>query len=689
MDSEIISLLGKKREGLTFQGIAKELHLSSREKQRLRTQLKRLESQRVVRRIRGRYFIPLKSSLARGKFLTSLRGFGFVEREGGYGEDIFIPGRHSRGALRGDIVEVLYREKGKKAKPEGRVIRILKQGKKRIIGFYRERDRQAFFLPLDSPSSEEIPLNLDGRLSPLPGMIVEVRRENMSLESILGMPDDPGVDVEVVIRRYDLARTFSEEAIEEARNISPEIRPEDRNRREDYRDWLTVTIDGENAQDFDDAVSVRKLPKGHFLLGVHIADVSHYVKPGSLLDKEAFERGTSVYFPDVTLPMLPERLSNNICSLRPREERLTFSVLLEVDGEGRILKTEFHPSLIQTEERMTYDSVYKIFQGDEEEKQAFSRLVPDLLLMRHLALLLRKKREKEGSLDFDLHEPELVYKEGSLHSVVPFMRNEAHQVIEDFMVAANEAVGTFLSQNNIPLIYRVHPPPAIKSLERLRKILAHFGISLPRAKKINSKDLQLALREVEGKSGEKIINLQVLKSLKLAVYSEDNQGHFGLAKNEYTHFTSPIRRYPDLAVHRILKKAISQEKVKQPSLSSTALHCSGQERKAEEAERELLEWRIFRFLKGKLGDELDGTIVDITRAGLVVELEDFFVDGMVFFNELDGDYYFMKSEKTAVGRRSGGKFELGDRLKVLLASVDPILRRITLSLSSEGGEKTR
>jgi len=411
------------------------------------------------------------------------------------------------------------------------------------------------------------------------------------------------------------------------------------------------------------------------------------VMPDTLLDKEAFERGTSVYFPDVTLPMLPERLSNDICSLRPREERLTFSVLLEIDGKGRVLKAEFLPSLIQTAERMTYDSVYKIFEGDEEEKRKFSHLVPDLLIMRQLALLLRRKREKEGSLDFDLHEPELVYKEGSLHSVVPFMRNEAHQVIEEFMVAANEAVASFLSQNNIPLIYRVHPPPAIKDLERLRKILAHFGISLPRSKKINSRDLQQALRGVEGKSGEKIINLQVLKSLKLAVYSEDNQGHFGLAKNEYTHFTSPIRRYPDLVAHRILKRTIAQEKVKPSFLSSMALHCSGQERKAEGAEKELLEWRIFRFLKGKLGDELDGTIVDITGAGLVVELEDFFVDGIVFFNDLNGDYYFKRSEKTLVGRRSGRRFELGDRLKVLLASVDPILRRITLSLSPEGGEK--
>ncbi|UCC39427.1 MAG: ribonuclease R [Candidatus Aminicenantes bacterium] len=689
MDRKIISLLGRRREGLTFQKIMKELHLSSRERQRLRNQLRKMEGQGIVRRIKSRYFIPLKSSLAIGRFLTSLRGFGFVEQEDGQTEDIFIPARHSGGALQGDIVEVLYREKGRKAKPEGRVIRILKQGKKRIIGLYREQNRQPFFLPFDSPSSEEIPLNSNGRISPLPGMIVEVDRETMTLESILGMPDDPGVDVKVVIQRFNLAHAFSEEAIAEARKISPGIHPEDRKKREDYRNWLTMTIDGETAQDFDDAVSVRKLENGHFLLGVHIADVSHYVKSDSLLDKEAFERGTSVYFPEVTLPMLPEVLSNDICSLRPKEERLTFSVLLEIDGEGRVVKAEFRPSLIQTAERMTYDSVYKIFEKDEAEKRKFSTLVPDLLLMRHVAQLLRRKREMEGSLDFDLHEPELVYKEGSLHSIVPSMRNEAHQVIEDFMVAANEAVASFLSRENVPLIYRIHPPPAIKDLKRLREILTHFGISLPRSKKIKSRDLQQALKGFAGKSGEKVVNLQVLRSLKLAVYSDENLGHFGLAKDEYTHFTSPIRRYPDLVVHRILKRAITQERIKPSPFSSVALHCSEQERKAEGAEKELLEWRIFRFLKGKLGDELGGTIVDITRAGLVVELEDFFVDGIVFFNDLEGDYYFKRSDKILVGRRSGRTFELGNTLKVILASVDPILRRITLTLSPEEEKKAR
>jgi ribonuclease R len=689
MESEIVSLLRKRREGMSFQRIAKELYVKPGEQQLLRKTLRRLESLGVILKLKRQYFVPARSNIVKGRFIASPRGYGFVSPEEGSSEDIFIPARYSGGALKGDVVEVLYREKGKKGKPEGRVIRIVKKETERMLGLYKERWGQAFFLPFDSPSPEEIPLTSEKHLSPQSGMIVEVDRDSKRLTEVLGMPDDPGVDTRVVIKRYDLASSFAEEALAEAEECLPEIKPQDKKDRKDYRNWKIVTIDGASAQDFDDAVSVRKLHNGHFLLGVHIADVSHYVKPGTALDADAYDRGTSVYFPDLTLPMLPERLSNDICSLRPREERFTFSVLLEIDREGEVLKTEFYPSLIRTAERMTYNSVFRIFERDEEERKKFSDLVPDLLLMRDLARLLRTKRTKEGSLDFDLLEPELVYKEGSLDSIVPLEHNEAHRVIEEFMLAANEAVASFLGGKSVSLIYRIHPPPGLKDLERLREILAHFGLSLPLPKKMRSQDLQQVLEEVEGKAEEKFISLRVLKSLKLAVYSEENMGHYGLAKKEYTHFTSPIRRYPDLVVHRVLKNVLGQERVKISSLSSIALHCSQEERNAEEAEKELIEWRIFRFLKGKLGDEFEGIIVDITKAGLVVELEDYFVDGIVSYPDLGGDYYFKRSEKTLIGRRTGRKYELGDRLKVTLASVDPILRRMGLTLSPERKEEAR
>jgi ribonuclease R len=689
MDSDVVLLLRKRREGLSFQKIARELHLSPREKQKLSRSLKRMEGQGVVLRLKRKYYVPAKTNLIRGRFSPSLRGFGFVTPENRLSEDIFIPARYTAGACRDDLVEVLYREKGKKGKPEGRVVRIVKVGKKTLLGFYNERMGSPFFLPFDSPSSEEVPLVGDRPPSLRSGMVIEVDRKTKRLTEVLGLPDDPGVDTQVIIKMFNLASSFSKDALAGAREVSGRITAQDKEGRKDYRNWTSMTIDGENAQDFDDAVSIKALKAGHFLLGIHIADVSHFVKPDTLLDVEAFERGTSVYFSDLTLPMLPEKLSNNICSLRPQEDKLAFSAVLEIDRKGEIVKAKFHPSLIRTVERMTYNSVFRIFEGNEKERKKYSRLVPDLLLMRKLASILRKRRAEEGSLDFDLLEPELVYKEGNLHSVIPLERNEAHQLIEEFMLAANEAVARFLIQRNVPLLNRIHPKPDQEALGKLKEILAHFGLFLPVPRKIRSQDLQRVLKDVEGKTEEKFVNLRVLKSLKLAVYSEENAGHYGLAKKEYAHFTSPIRRYPDLVVHRILKRVLEGEEGKKSSLSSVALHCSERERTAEEAERELLKWRIFRLLKKKLGEEFDGIIVDITKAGLIVELDGYLVDGLISYSDLGGDYFRKRSEKTLVGKRTGRTFELGDSVKVLLASVDPILRRMSLVLSQKIKKRSR
>jgi ribonuclease R len=447
-----------------------------------------------------------------------------------------------------------------------------------------------------------------------------------------------------------------------------------------------VTIDGENAQDFDDAVSIMRLPSGNYLLGVHIADVSHYVKPGTTLDGEAYARGTSVYFPDLTLPMLPERLSNDLCSLRPREEKLTFSVLLEIDARGNVAGVEFTPSLVQTAERLTYTSVYNIFEGDTEERKKYAPLVKDLLLMRELASILRKKRVAEGSLDFDILEPELIYQEGVLQRVESFEQNEAHKLIEEFMVAANVAVASFLSRKNIPSLYRIHPRPGKADLEKLREILLHFGLSLPLPDRIESKDLQGVLERARGKPAEKFITFEVLRSLRLAAYSVENEGHYGLAKKDYAHFTSPIRRYPDLLVHRALRKALSGKKG-DAITEAVALHCSEQERRADQAEKELVEWRIFRFLKGKLGEEFSGTIVDFSKAGPVVELDDYFVQGLIPYSELGNDYYYQKTKSALIGRRRGKRYELGDRVIVILVSVDPFWRRMGLLLKKEKGEE--
>ncbi len=678
---EILALLSKNKAGISLSRMARELHISPEEKIVLRKNIKKLESQGLILKMRKKYFVRPRSNIIQGRFHSSLRGFGFVIPEEEHLDDIFVPAKSAGGAYHGDLVEVHYKERGKKGKPEGRVVRILHKEHQSLLGPCRVQSGQVFFMAFASSSPQEMAISCVGHPVPKSGEIVRVHRDTLCLEEILGFPDDPGVDTRVIIERYNLEDVFSEEALEEIKNIPMEVIPQQKRKRIDHTGWQTFTIDGENAQDFDDAVSIKSLPNGSFLLGVHIADVSEYVQPGTSLDRDAKKRGTSVYFPGKTLPMLPERLSNRICSLRPREEKLTISVVMTIDHEGQIRAVDIHPSLIRTVERMTYNSVLKILEGDRKEREKFQSLVHDLSQMRDLSQILRAKRISEGGLDFDLTEPELVYKKGSLYSVQPVAAGQAHHIIEEFMVLANEVVAQFLSSKDVPFLFRVHPKPLPRDLEDLRNLLSHFNIILPKSNKIGSKDLQSALEHVREKPEEKFVTLRLLKSLRIAAYSDENYGHYGLAKEEYTHFTSPIRRYPDLVVHRILKQILKMQRIKTDGLAAIACQCSEQERTAEEAERDLVEWRIYRFLKEKLGDEFEGIIVGFTKAGLIVELDDYFVDGLVSYRDMGGDYFYKKTEKILIGKKSGESYELGSRLRVILVSVDPILRRMNLMVS--------
>ena len=686
MEDAVLAALKEKKGGLSFTQLAGLLRLRGRAQTKLRAALKSLQKKGQVYKKRDRYLAVPDKTVIRGEFLSSGRGYGFVRAEGGDREDVFVPARFSLGAMDGDRVEVTVKERGKKGKPEGRVVRLLKKGRLTLLGVFRERFGQPYLVPFDSPA-EEIPLSSTGSVTLSPGMIVEADRDTLAVREVFGMPDDPGVDTRVVIKRFGLETDFSAAAATEARETPRRITAQDKDGRVDYRDWTTVTIDGETAQDFDDAVSIRKLPSGNYLLGVHIADVSHYVRPGTALDGDAHLRATSVYFPGLTLPMLPEELSNDLCSLRPRKTRLAMTALLEIDRKGRLVKTEFHPSIIKTVERMTYASVFKIFQGDQAERRRYKTLIPEFSLMRELAAILRARREEQGSLNFDLLEPELVYQEGRLQSVAAFEANEAHHLIEEFMVAANEAVAAYLSRAGRPSLYRIHPPPGCADLEELRDFLDDFGLTLPKPEKMTSAELQRILKKVEGKPEEKIIQQHVLRALRLAVYSAENSGHYGLAKEDYAHFTSPIRRYPDLIAHRALKAELRAEKEKMTGLTELALHCSERERKADEAEKELIEWRIFRLLKERLGEESNGLIVGMNKAGVVVELEGYFVHGLIPFADLGGDYFYRKSKQLLVGRRSGRRFTVGQRVTVVLAAIDPQLRRMTLVLAGKGKEE--
>jgi ribonuclease R len=683
MKDRILRLLAGTPQRMSPARLARELGCGASERSRLAKALKDLEALGLVQRVRDGYALPPRSQVETGVFSPAAGGYGFVAFKDAGREDLFIPPRYTAGALRGDTVEVLTTDKGRRGKPEGRVVRIVRKASTRRIGIYRERLGQPFFQPLDAPAKEDLPIASRGGLAPAQGMIVEVERDRMALARVLGDPDAPGVDVETVLRKYDLAADFPPDALEEAAAALDVRAPDDTLGREDFTGWPSVTIDGETAQDFDDAVSARDLGGGRVLVGVHIADVSHYVRPGSALDRAARDRATSVYLPGRTLPMLPERLSNDLCSLRPNRPRLAFSVLMELDAEGAVLSAAFKPSLIRTEARMTYDSVFRILEGDADERRRFAPLVPHLERLREAAAALRRRRLAEGSLDFDLIEPELVYSEGKLAAVVAAERNEAHELIEDLMVAANVAVATRVAEGGHPALFRVHPPPARADLEKLREILTSFGLEIPPAARATVRDLQKVLRAAERRPEAKVINFLVLRALRIAVYSAANAGHYGLAKRNYAHFTSPIRRYPDLVVHRVLRRALAGEKRKAADLEALALHCSERERRADEAERDLVLWRIFRFLRGKLGEEAEGLVVDMNRAGLVVALTEYFVEGLIAYPDLDGDYYVRRPDARLVGRRHKRVFRLGERIRVQIVAVDPVLRRIQLVLMAK------
>ena len=568
----------------------------------------RMESEGLVIRLRRKYFSVPESKLVRGILQPTVRGYGFVIPEERHVEDIFIPARAAAGAVRGDRVEVFVKPAGKKGKTEGRVLRILEQGRPDVLGVFQQKEGTGFLIPLDS-AGQEIPLpeRVASRLEP--GMIVSLNRGDLEIKEVLGHPEEEGVDTAVIIRKYRLSKEFQAEALLEAEGIDDSIESSDLDGRLDLRKWTTVTIDGPDARDFDDAVGIRELPGGLLQVGVHIADVSHYVRPQTFLDRDAMTRGTSVYFSDRTLPMLPEKLSERVCSLRPGEDKLAISVFLEVDGGGSVVKAEFHPSLIRTRRRMTYDTVSRILAGEPEQQGEHADVVSVLVLMERAAGLLRDKRLGEGSLDIDIVEPQLVSRNDSLQDVVPQVRTRAHHIIEEFMIAANEAVALFLQKKGGGLIYRIHPVPVEEDLAELRRDLSPFGFSLPPPSDIRPLDMQRILEQVRGKLIEKFVSLRLLRSLRLALYSEENEGHFGLAKKVYTHFTSPIRRYPDLVVHRMLKNALKGERIVEPGLAAVSAQASAMERAADDAERDLLEWRILRILKRRIGETFEGIIV--------------------------------------------------------------------------------
>ena len=683
--------------------ILQGLGLEKDQRQNAKTLLRGIAEEGKIVRIRGnRYGLPSKMNLVVGRVKCHPDGYGFVIPEEEGEEDIFISPRNLKEAMHGDRVVARVESIRKKGK-EGSVIRILERGILKVVGKFMKAPHYSYIIPDDERILQEvyIPDGETKRARPNQIVVAEITRHPTErarpegrVTQILGYPDDPEVEPQIVIHKYDLPYRFPSTALKEAQSHPQVPSPQDYEGRVDLRGIPTFTIDGENAKDFDDAVSIEEEQGGGAKLYVSIADVSHYIQEGSALDQEAYLRGTSVYFPGRVIPMFPPELSNEICCLRPRVERLTVTVELRYDSRGEQKDVRFYPSVIRSDERLTYTIVKKILlDQDAGLRTKYRSLLPSLELMSSLCQKLRAKRHARGALDFDLPEPEVILNlQGETEDIIRAERNMAHQLIEEFMIAANEAVAGFLGGNGQPSLYRIHEPPNQEAIEEFRRFISHLGYSMERKGSGHSPvDLQRVLSVVRGKSEERVVNNILLRSMKWAKYSAKNAGHFGLASEAYTHFTSPIRRYPDLMVHRLLKRALlkREARVTEEELARKADHLSQRERVAMEAEREILDRYRIRFVKDKVGDLFDGVVSGVAAFGFFVELKEIFVDGLVRVTSLHDDYYhYYEDRYCLMGERTRKTFRIGDDVRVKLERVDVERRHIDFELAKKmDGEK--
>lgn len=620
-------------------------------------------------------------------------GYGFVVMEGGGLKDIYIPSRHMHGAMHGDTVLCRVVNKNR-TKPEGIIVKILKRSNSTIIGTVTISGRDTFVVPKDRRLHYNIIIPHKKAKGLKNNQIVITRITKYptyhsslegEIEEVIGDASDPEIETDLIIRKYGIYNEFIPEAVEEANNIPTTISKEEIRNRLDLRNHIIITIDGENAKDFDDAISLEFL-ENRYILGVHIADVSHYVPIGSTLDKEAFRRANSVYFPDRVIPMLPKRLSNNICSLVPKADRLCLSLIIEFDIDGNILNYKTSPSIINSCEKMTYTKVFNLLKGGNDKlKERYLHILDNLIIMEKLCKILRRKRMEKGSIDFDLPEPEIILDmQGNPKSILRTERNIAHIIIEEFMLAANQLVATILSKSKILSIFRIHDRPDEEKILEFNDFIQNFGFSLKNLNKIKPIYLQQILEMVKGNPEEYIINYILLRSMKQAEYSTNNIGHFGLAFKYYTHFTSPIRRYPDLVVHRILKGFINHHKVytSKQKLSEIAAQSSARERIAEEAEREIIKLMRVKFMQKRIGKIYAGIVSGVKAFGIFVELDEVFVEGLIHISKLiDDNYFYYEKDHMLKGINTNKRYRIGDRVIVRVDNIDIQKKQIDFSLA--------
>jgi ribonuclease R len=694
----ILELLKQNNRPLSRRNIAKLLGLKGEEQiEALRRRLRAMERDgQLLRNRKNAYGVMSKMNLIAGRIMGHPEGYGFLIPDEG-GDDLFLSERQMHIVLHGDRVVARVTGEDRKGRKEGAIVEVLERANTHIVGRLLCDAGIFYLVPTNRRISQDILIPPHDLMDATEGQIVEIEVSEQpnkhrsplgKVVNILGDHMAPGMEIDIALRDFELPHIFPEAAIEQAESFQDKIPTEDLENRLDLRELPLVTIDGEDARDFDDAVYAEKLKNGNWRLWVAIADVSSYVSPDSPLDVEAKSRGTSVYFPSQVIPMLPEALSNGLCSLNPHVDRLCMVCEMVINAEGKTESYQFHQAVMNSKHRLTYNKVAAILIDDDSElKQEYADIVPTLHCMNELFQTMLGAREERGAIDFEMTETQFLFDENKkIQSIVPRERNDAHKLIEEFMVAANVSAAKFLLQNKIPALYRIHETPSEEKLEGLRDFLGELGLMLAGGSDPQPAHYASLLNNAKKRPDGHLLQTVMLRSLKQAVYSPDNVGHFGLALEEYAHFTSPIRRYPDLMVHRAIKHLITGNKRDSWRYSPEEMvqlgeHCSMTSRRADEATRDVSDWLKCEFMQDHVGEQYEGIISGVTGFGLFVELNDIYIEGLVHVTALKNDYYqFDATGHRLTGERTRKTYQLGDKINVKVVRVDLDEKKIDLEL---------
>lgn len=687
----ILQLLTEAGHPVEVDAFIERLHITEAERDLFERRLGAMQrdAQLVINR-KGLLLLPDKLDLIKGRVEGHPDGFGFVVPDEG-GDDLYLSAKEMHRVLHGDRVLVRVAGFDRRGRREAKIVKVLEHVNRFIVGRYYREGGVGFLIAENRRINQDILVPAEHAGSAQSGQVVMVEILTQpgahneavgQVTEVLGSYTDPGMEIEIALRKHDLPHVFPPEVAKHAEKLPAKVLKKDLAGREDIRHLPLVTIDGETARDFDDAVYCEPLGRGGFRLVVAIADVSHYVQPDDALDREGYVRGNSVYFPRRVIPMLPEALSNGLCSLNPDVDRLAMVCDMQVGPAGAIRDYRFYPGVIHSHARLTYNQVWDWLSGTARPEKKQAALMPHLQALETLFRTLLKARAKRGAIDFGSTETQILFDDqGKIAEIVPVIRNDAHRIIEECMLAANVCASDFLHKHKQPALFRIHEGPTAEKLAALRDFLAEFGLDLGGGDKPHAKDYAALLDRIKDRPDHGLLQTVMLRSLKQAIYSPDNKGHFGLAYEAYTHFTSPIRRYPDLLVHRGIKAVLDGEKLPAQGLADIGLHCSMTERRADDATRDVDAWLKTYFMRDRIGEEYDGTVSAVTSFGIFVALDDIFIEGLVHVSELGQDYFhYDQARHWMLGERTGKRYRLGDRVRIKVIRADIETSKIDFTL---------